>query len=221
MLTKRTLKIGEYDTAARGWTLAACTLSDPEQKTHYVEKTAGDGSWDLSTVVTDGIPRYKNRTLTAVLECSVGTRTERTALISDMINGLDGYEWPLVLPDYPLYYLTGRIRVTVNYHELAHSSVTVTANCAPWLYKAQETVISLAVAEEERQAVLSNAGRRALVPLLTVTGTALLKYGTSSITLTDVTDESWPTLLLTPGDHTLKYKGSGRLDIKYREAVLK
>ena len=223
-MEKRTLKIGSYDTALRGWTLTEWALSDPEQKTHYIEKTAGDGSWDLSTVVTDGIPRYKNRGLSAVLECSVGTRGERLELISQMINQLDGFEWHIVLPDYPNHYLVGRVHVSVNFNTLAHASVTVTAVCEPWLYKTQETALSLAVASEERSVVLANNGRKVLVPVMTVTGSVLLKYGTSSTTLTK-TDNldtfEWPTLLLTPGDHTLVYSGNGQLVIKYREAVLK
>lgn len=220
-MQKRTLKIGEYDTAEHGWTLTSYAVSDPEQKTHYIEKTAGDGSWDLSTAVTDGIPRYKDRAFTAVLECSVGNRTERAALISRLFNLLDGFEWPIVTPDHAGHYLTGRVHVALNYNDLAHASVTVTAVCEPWFYKAQETAFSLAVDQEERRVVLPNDGRKVLVPLLTVTGTALLKYGTSSVQLTDAGSYEWPTLLLTPGDHTLTYSGDGQLVIKYREAVLR
>lgn len=220
-MQKRTLKIGNYDTAQHGWTLTEWALSDPEQKTHYIEKTAGDGSWDLSTVVTDGIPRYKNRALSAVLECSAGTRGDRLDLISQMINLLDGFEWQIVLPDDPSHYLVGRVHVSVNFNTLAHASVTVTAVCEPWLYLFRETDIPLTLASEEQEVVLLNNGRKALVPVLTVTGEAQLKYGASSISLTDEGSYEWPTLLLTPGEHTLVYSGSGQLVIKYREAVLK
>lgn len=220
-MTKRTLLIGGYNTAANGWTLAGLTMSAPEQKTQYVEKMAGDGSWDLSTAMTDGIPRYRDRILTAVLECSTGTRADRETLISNMVNQLDGLEWQIVHPDYPLHYLTGRVHIAVDYSDLAHASVTLSATCSPWLYKAQETALSLTVTEEEKTAVLSNSGRKALVPLLTVTGSVRLKYGTSSITLTDGDGYEWPTLLLTSGDHTVAYSGEGTLVIKYREAVLR
>lgn len=220
-MTKRTLLIGTYDTAANGWTLAGLELSAPEQKTHYIEKTGGDGSWDLSTVVTDGIPRYKDRTLTATLECSVGTRAERTTLIGNMINQLDGMRWHFVLPDHPEHYLAGRVQIEVAYHTPAHSSVTVTAVCEPWLYKSQETAYSLSAVEEERTVNLSNNGRKALVPLLTVTGSVQLRYGTSSVSLTEASSYEWPTLLLTPGDHSLHYSGDGTLSVTYREAVLR
>ena len=221
MMQKRSVIIGNYDTAANGWTLTALSLSDPEQKTHYIEKTAGDGSWDLSTAMTDGIPRYRDRSLALTLECSEGIRAERTTLISDMINRLDGLEWQIVLPDHPDHYLVGRVHIGVGFHTLAHSGVTVAATVQPWLYNAQEKAYTLTATTSEKSTVLSNEGRKVLVPMLTVTGTVLLKYGTSSITLTDAGSYEWPTLLLTPGDHTLKYSGDGALAVKYREAVLR
>lgn len=219
-MTKRTIRFGGYDTAAHGWTLTSWALSAPEQKTNYIEKTGGDGAWDLSTVVTDGIPRYQNRELTATFECSEGTRSGRLALVSAMVNQLDGLEWQIVLPDSPGLYLVGRTHVSVNHNGLAYASVTVTAVCEPWLYKSEDTILSLTVTETEKTAVLSNTGRKVLVPLLSVTGSVLLKYGTASINLTEAGDYEWPTLLLTPGDHSIAYSGDGTLGITYREAVL-
>ena len=220
-MTKRGITIGAYSTAAHGWTLTGCVLSAPEQKTNYIEKTAGDGSWDLSTAMTDGIPRYKVRTLAATLECSEGTRADRLTLVAEMINQLDGLTWQIVLPDHPQHYLVGRVHVAEDYNDNAHAAVTVTAHVEPWLYKAQETTFSLTATEDEKTVVLPNGGRKVLVPLLTVTGSVLLKYGAASISLTNAGSYEWPTLLLTPGNHTLTYSGNGALVVRYREAVLR
>lgn len=220
MLTKRTIRFGAYDTAANGWTLSGYKLSDPEQKTNYIEKNGGDGSWDLSTALTEGIPRYKDRSLTATLECSEGTRADRSRLISKMVNQLDGLVWSVVLPDYPDHYLTARLHVAEAYNDTAHAAVTVTGTCEPWLYRAEETIITLDASATERTAVITNNGRRATVPTLSVTGSVLLVYGTASLNMSDGAYE-WPELLLTPGDHVLKYSGDGELAFTYREAVLK
>lgn len=219
-MQKRSLIIGEYDTAAQGWTLSSLQLSDAEQKTNYIEKTGGDGSWDMSTAMTDGIPRYKNRGMTAMLECSAGTRSEREKLISDMVNQLDGWEWSIVLPDHPGLYLVGRVHVAVNYSNMAHAAVTITATCEPWLYRADETIATLRATATEQAATLKNSGRRSVVPVLEVTGTVKLTYGTSSAQLTNGTYE-WPVLLLTPGNHVVRYSGDGTLVVTYREAVLR
>lgn len=222
-MNKRTAILGEYNTAEYGWTLASFTLSPPEQKTNYVDKTGGDGSWDLSTALTGGIPRYKDRTLSITLECSEGDRDHREELINYMVNELDGLEWPVVLPDRPDHYLVGRLHIAVNQNSLAYASVTVTGVCTPWLYQSRETVVDLTGSATEWQAVqLFNKGRRAVIPVLTTTeGSSIqLRYKDISSTLSGGTYE-WAGLLLTPGRHTLEYKGTGSLRISYREAVLR
>jgi hypothetical protein len=228
-MQKRTIILGSYNTAEHGWTLSALLLSDPEQKTNYVEKTGGDGSWDLSTAQTEGIPRYKNRTLTATLECSNGTREDRELLINEMVNTLDGLEWKIVLPDRPDYYLFGRLHVAVNYSDLAHASVTVTGEVEPWLYSARETVVELdapiTISTEAATFYLWNHGRKVVTPLLTVNGVARLTFNGVNTNLT-TGSYKWPALQLLPGENVLIYTGStGGIDetltLTYREAVLR
>lgn len=221
-MLKRTVKLGTYDTAANGWTLAACQLSPAEEKTNFVDKPGGDGSWDLSTALTDGIPRYNDRTLTVVLECSEGDRQTRETLIRQMVNQLDGMRLDIQLPDDPNHHLSGKLHVARDYNDLAHCSVTVTAVCEPWKYANQETVVSLTASTTAKTAQLVNNGRRAVVPTIKVTGTnasVRLEYNSSSLSLSTGTYK-WPELLLTPGTHTLTYSGVGVVEITYREAVL-
>ena len=228
-MQKRTILLGSYNTAEHGWTLTTLLLSDPLQKTNYVEKTGGDGSWDLSTAQTEGIPRYKNRTLTATLECSQGTRSDREMLINDMVNSLDGLEWQIVLPDRPEHYLLGRIHITVNYSDLAHAMVTVTADVEPWLYSARETVVELAApitaSTETATFYLWNNGRKVVVPMLTVKGQASLSFNGASTSLS-AGSYKWPALQLRPGENMLRYLGSMNgvgesITLTYREAVLR
>ena len=219
-MQKRTIILGDYNTAENGWTLGQWTLSDPEQKTNYVEKPGGDGSWDLSTAHTDGIPRYKNRNLTVPLECSKGTREDRLRLVNELVNKLDGLEWQIVLPDDPDHYLVGRLHVAVNYCDLAHAMVTITGVCEPWLYSAKESVVELTSTEEENTHIIYNSGRKAVVPMLTVDGDITLRAGDSAVKLS-AGAYKWPALLLHPGITTLQYKGIGSLSLTFREAVLR
>lgn len=219
-MKKRTIIFGEYDTAARGWTLSGLALSDPEQKTNYLEKPAGDGSWDLSTVLSNGVPRYKNRTLTVNLECSKWDRRERENVINEMVNTLDGYAWDIVLPDRPDHYLKGRISVAVDYSDLAHVAVTITGTCEPWLYSRRETVVELTAAGGKYKYTIRNAGRRAVVPTLTITGKPTMTFKGTPMELRAGT-YTWASMLLTPGNHTLEYSGNGTITLTYREAVLR
>lgn len=220
-MKKRSIKIGNYDTATYGWTLTGCILSDPEQKVNYVERPGGDGSWDLSTALTGGVPRYKNRSLTVTLECSEGAREDREMLINEMVNQLDGLEWPIVLPDRPDYYLQGRVHVAVTLSSPAYAAVTVTATCEPWLYAAKETIKELTASDAEQTVLLTNYGRRTVVPRLTVAGgTATIALPGAYITLEPGSYE-WPTLQLAPGLTEVVCAVSGLLTFTYREAVLR
>ena len=225
-MEKRTARIGDYDTAVYGWTLTGCVLSAPEQKTNYVERTGGDGSWDLSTVLTGGIPRYKDRELVITLENSQGDRASREKIISTMVNKLDGLEWQIVLPDHPDHYLLGRVHLEVNYSDLAHAMVTVTAICQPWLYNARERVVELdapiTISTDTATFLIYNDGRKVVTPSLTVTGTAHLGFKEYRQSFTAGTYTAWVPFQLAPGTNELTYTGStgGTLTLRYREAVL-
>lgn len=221
-MEKRKILFGSYDTAAAGWTLTGWKLSVPVQKTKRLDKLGGDGSWDLSTALTEGVMRYADRQLTASFECSEGDRTAREAIIRQMVNQLDGARLDIVLPDDSAHYITGRVSVQRDYNDMAHAAVTVSVVCEPWKYSDTETAITLTATTAEKTATLVNNGRRVCLPLLTVTGTSAsvrLSYGTVSASF-GAGEHKWPDLLLTPGSHAVKYSGSGSIKITYREAVL-
>ena len=96
----RKLILGTYDTILNGpWTLSALELTAAQQRTQFVEVPGRDGELDLSAALTDGAPRYGNRTLTATLERSDGTRMDREYAINTMVNWLDGWRMDVRLPD--------------------------------------------------------------------------------------------------------------------------
>lgn len=219
-MKKRTIRLGTYDTASNGWTLTGWELGAAEPKTTYLEKPNGDGTWDLTTALTDGIVKYNDRKLTASFECSEGTRMEREAIIRQMINELDGQKVEIVLPDDEYHYVTGRLHVVRGYNDLAHAAVTVTATCEPWKYSATETVVIVTATETKQRVTLYNRGRRAVVPLIKVTGgEVLIEYGTASQAFS-AGDYKWPNVLLTPGSLSLTCSGTGTAIFTYREAVL-
>ena len=222
-MEKRKIIFGSYDTAAHGWTLASWTLSAPEMQTNLVEVPGRrKGPLDLSTALTDGEPVYGSREMVANLECSEGTRLNREATIDPMANWLDGGTMNITLPDDAGHYLTGRVHVVKDYNDPAHAAVTVSAVCEPWRYAAAEKTITLTAAMDAQTATLTNAGRLALVPLLVVAGDAAevnLVRGTASWALAAGT-YALPDLLLTQGDHTITYSGTGTLTFTWREGVL-
>jgi hypothetical protein len=220
-MEKRGFLIGNYDTAAEQWTLTEWKLADPAVVTDLVDVPGRrKGPLDLSTALTDGDPVYGSRQLTATFECSEGTRMEREARISTMVNWLDGWRLNIVLPDDPYRYITGRVSVARNYNDLAHASVSVTAICEPWRYNAAETTVVLSATATAQAAALLNGGRLSVVPRLQVSGgDVVLVYGASSWALGEGVYDL-PDLLLQAGESVVTYSGAGVLTLTYREAVL-
>lgn len=219
----RKMIFGSYDTHLNGpWTLTGWTLTPAEHRKQFVEVPGRDGELDLSTALTDGAPRYGNRTLTATFERSDGTRLEREAAINTMVNWLDGWRMDIRLPDDDLHYITGRVQVAKNYNDPAHAAVTVTAVCDPWRYNNYETVRTLTAGADPVETILTNAGRRTVVPTLTITGegaAVMLVYGAYSWAL-GAGVYQLPDLILPQGGITISYSGTGELRFTYREAVL-
>lgn len=224
-MIKRTIQLGDYDTAAHGlWTLAAWSFPEPPVVETLVDIPGRyKGPLDLSTALTDGVPTYGARPLSITLESSEGTRLAREERIAAMVNQLHGQRVDFVLPDHPLHYGTGRLSIETLYNDMAHASVQVTGVCEPWLYAKGETVVPLQATTTAQTVRVRNAGAMPVLPLLTITGTGAsfrLQYGVNNWTLGPGVYEL-PALLLAPGDHMLTYSGSGAAEIRYREAVLR
>ena len=225
-MKKRTIRLGDYDTAAHGlWTLTAWEFPEPTPEENLVQVPGRiRGPLDLSTVLTDGEPCYGARALSITLESSEGDRLARAARISDMVNRLHGRRVDIVLPDHPLHYATGRLTIETLYNDPAHASVEVAGVCEPWLYAKEETVVQLQATATAQTAILRNAGAMPVVPLVEITAaagaTVSLVFGTYSWALA-AGDYKLPDLALLPGDHVITYSGAGTAKITYREAVLR
>lgn len=218
-MDKRALKIGNYDTGVNLWTLESLELSAPQYEANWVT-VPGGVPLDLSTVLTDGVPVYGVRTLTAQLTSSEGDRLVRRARMGEMIHLLDGYRWDIVLPDDSDHYLKGRVSVAIDYNDLVHAGVTVTATCDPWRYAMEETQVQLIADSEAQSQTLANGGRLPVVPSLTIIeGPVTLTYGTASWSL-ETGSYALPELRLNPGEHTLTYQGTGIVTLTWQEAIL-
>lgn len=219
-MIKRKIIFGDYDTALDGLlTLTGWELSAPMYKSNFVTVPGRDGDLDLTTALTDGEPRYSNRTLTATFESSEGSRLDRQGIFDDLLARLDGRRVNIVLPDYEGYYLDGRAHVAISYNDPAHGALTVTANCLPWRFSLNETVHTLTASSTARQVILRNYGRRVVIPTVTVAGSVSLSFGSRTWSLSAGT-YTLPELMLRPGSNTVSYSGSGTVTIRYREAIL-
>lgn len=219
-MTKRQLILNGYKTAEHGlWTLSSCKITKATQVQSFVSVPGRFSPLDLSTALTDGVPYYGSAKLEAVLESSEGTRAERQERIEHMTNLLDGYSVNIIHPDHPERYLVGRVTVTKQYNDLVHGAVKITATCEPWLYNAEETVLTVEATSTAQIVELTNSGRLAMAPKVEVYDEATLAYGDRTQSLSDGT-YYLPDLFLTPGTHEVVLSGSGMVRFTYREGVL-
>lgn len=217
-----------YDTALNGpWTLAECSLSKPEKQTNYVEIPGRDGSIDLNDGLTGGEPRYKQRTLQIRLTCSERDRIFRTELIDDIVNTLDGFVFRIIHPDDPTRYIRGVCSVTVEYNDPAHCGVLIEALCDPWRVSMTGVYIDVTASGTAQTLVLTNRGRRRVVPYIGAYDDAptmpnvSISSGTYSTTFTDYVGRNVSELALGyKQTRILTYSGSGHLTVQWREAIL-
>lgn len=223
-MQKRTLILGDYNTAAHGWTLAAWSFPEPDPVENLVQVPGRIcGPLDLSTALTGGEPRYGPRDFKATLECSEGTRENRLWIVSEMVNQLHGQRVKIVLPDHPYHYAVGRLTVREKYNNQAHAAVEVAGVCEPWLYAETETDVPLDASTEEQTRAVNNFGVMPVVPLVTVSGDEAafhLAYNGNSWTLS-AGEYKLPALRLTPGRHKITFSGTGSAVLTYRGAVLR
>lgn len=225
-MEKRTLILGAYDTAAHGWTLAKCKITKAQQVQTFITVPGRYAPIDASTYLTDGQPYYGNAALDVVLECSEGDRNHRKQLIDELINYVDGRNLDLIHPDHPDHYLVGRVQASSDYSDLAHCAVTIGAVCEPWLWAANETTITLTGSSTEKTASVPIYGRLAVVPTVTVTGSITISFEDYTWALS-AGEHILPELFLTPSEvpgepntHSVRYQGSGKAVLTFREAVL-
>lgn len=221
-MEKRKLLLNNYNTATDGlWTLSSCILTKGEQVQTFIEVPGRYAPLDLTDYTTDGQPYYGNASLDAILESSEGDRAARQGRIDELVNNFDGKSITIVHPDHPNHYLIGRVQIRPQYNDMAHAAVQISAVCDPWLYKTNETIYTLTASNTEKTVTLTNSGRLAVVPSVTLTGSNkfMLAFDNHMWNLSSG-DHILPDLYLTPGSHDLTYTGSGTIKIAYREAVL-
>lgn len=221
---KRSIRLGDYDTAVHGlWTLTVLEFPTPDPVTNLISVPGRlTGPLDLSTVLTNGDPRYGSRSFRAVFESSEGNRAAREARINEMVNRLHGQRVDIVLPDHPDHYAIGRLTVRKLYNDLAHASIEVTGVCEPWLYALDETIITASLTTAAFTPLILPNARKPAVPTIEVTTDAILRWEGTTLNVSAGAFTSLD-LILAEGENLLEAKSAtkaGKITITYREGSL-
>ena len=207
---------GEHSTADWGLKLYDFQLTQPEPRTLYVEVPFRDGTLDFSTALTDGLMRYKDRTLTMGFDF-LGDWSQWLAAVSKISGALQGQKVHIRTDMDPDYYYVGRCVVSCAKESYALGTITVTATCEPYKYKLSPTVKEFDVSGS-LSVTLPN-DRMPVVPTVTTDAEMTLVYGESTIVFPAGTRRA-PALLLLGGDNPLTLSGNGHIKFEYQEGAL-
>ena len=201
-----------------GLILNSCKNTPPEPKYVRVSVDGRDGDLNLSRALT-GDMRYSNRKVSYGFVATDGSQTEREELISNIINEIHGQEVKIIEPDDPDHYLLGEIEVSDIQNNKAYATFDVSATCEPYRYSINEVNRVINVTSTETNIVLTNAGTKSIIPMLTVSGEVNIKFNDTSVSFSDG-NFKLTSLVLRKGSTVITVSGSGTLLVSYREAIL-
>lgn len=215
----RGVTLGEYHTADDwGLILNAKTINPPDPKYVKIAVDGRDGDLNLSRSLT-GELKYNNREISFTFLLTEGTQGARENLINEIINLVHGNELQIIEPDDLDHYFIGECNVNTIYNDKAYGSFIISANCEPYRYRVTESSREVNLSSTATDIVLTNGGRKILIPTVIVNGSVNLKIGATSVSLASGTHKITE-FKLTPGSNLVTVSGSGTVAFKYREAVI-
>lgn len=189
-------------------------IGSPAVKENKIDIEGADGSLDL----TDFFGEAKYENVKHKFEFStIVPQGQFLSLFSSIKNALHGQKVRIIFDDDPHFYYVGRLHVSSFTNEKNIGMVSIEADCEPYKYKLEKTVISKTVNGTDN-IVLTN-GRKRAVPEITVSGSIQIIHqnntwslGSGSYTL--------PELELVHGENALQLEGTGTITFEWQEGDL-
>lgn len=197
--------------------LTSKTIGDAATKKESVSVPGSDGELDLTEYF--GEPRFNNRELSFRFS-SIKSRGNQPAQYSAIENRLNGRKVKIVLDADPDYYYIGRLAVGNWTNEKCIGKVEIKADCEPWKYRNDETVIEKTVASGGTVTVALTNERKTITPKITTTGNVTVAWEGKSVSLSAGADQIIPDLQLKSGTTSLTLTGAAVVTFKYRKASL-
>ena len=212
--------------------LSEMTVTPPEIKTSYVDIEGADGTLDLTSVLTDGEPRYKNRTGHFKLILTEGTYDERKAELEDFCKKVVKDRVTVVTPenviwdkyeeaDWGGYNFEGRVKPSYTLYP-AYAELTLECDFDPRRYGTGTTYVMSINDGKENNFNFTNDGEKAqsLDYVLLERWTEdegdtmmMIKMGDLTFELTGAGEYTLPGFLIAPGKSTAVVSGAGKLTV--------
>lgn len=191
------------------------TIEAPSPKTDTLEVDGMDGVLDFTEYF--GSIKYKNRKLTFEFSTIV-PRSQFLSLFTTIQNSLHGKRMKIILDDDPNYYYMGRLSCNSWKANKRIGTITIDADCDPYKYKLNETVISQTIGSSAVIIECENL-KRNVVPTFVLSAEMQITFEGTTYTLSSGTFQV-PEIEFVEGTNTLTVSGAGNIQIKYQEATL-
>lgn len=196
-----------------GLVLNSKEIELPEPKTYIIDVPCADGSLDLSTALTGGDIKYKNRLITLNFTV-LKPWNQLEVLRSTIANHLHGKIMKVIFDaDYDFYY-TGRCRITSFNTSVIPATVTIEVDAEPYKYDIHETVISETVSGSKT--IYVDEQPMKVVPTITVSSDMTLTYKTKLYQLYTGENIIPEIRLSSAEDNELIFNGNGNVTINFR-----
>lgn len=194
--------------------LTSKTIGSPSIKAYTVDVPGADGVLDY----TEYFGETKFNNLVHSFDFStVVPQNQFLDLFSAIKDALHGKKMHIILDDDANFYYIGRLTVSDFSNDKSIGIINISADCDPYKYKAEMTVVSQAV-NGSATITLPNMKKRT-VP--TINADASFSYEFDGRTIThNAGTFIIPTLELVEGNNTVTVTGTGNVSFSYREGGL-
>lgn len=199
-------------------TLNSKKLPPPEPKEVNISVDGRDGDLDLSEALTGEI-KYNNRPASFVFIATEGSYLDREELIREMTREIHGRTCKITIDDDKEHYLRGRCKIVSTTNTNAYATIEVECNCDPYRYALNETVRTFDLTDQTIEILLTNRGRKTVIPEVEIEGNITLAFDEYQISVSSG-PYKFPDLVVPTGDKLITLSGSGKITFRYREGVL-
>lgn len=192
-------------------------IASPAVKVKKIDVEGADSALDYTDYF--GEPKYEDLKHKFDFETIV-PQSQFLAVFSKVKNALHGKKMRIVLDDDPLFYYMGRLHVSNLTVEKAVGKLSIEAECEPYKYKMDKTVVTNAVSGTTN-ITLTNLRKR-VVPQVVISSSGTMKITFQQSNVWDLSSGTYtlPELELAEGDNIVTVTGTGTVTFTYQEAGL-
>lgn len=189
-------------------------IGTPSVKKTTVKIEGADGVIDLTDYF--GETKYDNRKLSFTFSCKESIEAWDD-IYSDIQNKIHGQKMKIILDEDSEFYYVGRVSLNEWKSSKTIGKITIDADCEPYKYKINETVVTNTV-EESATLSFSNL-RKSVCPTIKTSASVKVVFDDTTYTL-DEGSYILPDVVFKAGTNTLYVTGTATITVTYREGGL-